>query len=86
MQIKALCKIVPRQVKAEKAVSLIRQTVEELVAKCKEMVDAEGESITNEEYVNDTDPSVLRFLLASREEVGNLFETISYALPKRWMP
>nr|GMD44504.1 carotene epsilon-monooxygenase, chloroplastic [Ipomoea batatas] len=70
-KIKALCKIVPRQVKAEKAVSLIRQTVEELVAKCKEMVDAEGESITNEEYVNDTDPSVLRFLLASREEVSS---------------
>nr|GMD39526.1 carotene epsilon-monooxygenase, chloroplastic [Ipomoea batatas] len=70
-KIKALCKIVPRQVKAEKAVSLIRQTVEELVAKCKEMVDAEGESITNEEYVNDADPSVLRFLLASREEVSS---------------
>ncbi|XP_019186395.1 PREDICTED: carotene epsilon-monooxygenase, chloroplastic [Ipomoea nil] len=69
-KIKALCKIVPRQVKAEKAVILIRQTVEELVAKCKEMVEAEGESITNEEYVNDTDPSVLRFLLASREEVA----------------
>nr|AQH32490.1 carotene epsilon-monooxygenase [Ipomoea batatas] len=70
-KIKALCKIVPRQVKAEKAVILIRQTVEELVAKCKEMVEAEGESITNEEYVNDADPSVLRFLLASREEVSS---------------
>lgn len=80
MQIKPLCKIVPRQVKAEKAVCLIRQTVEELVAKCKEMVEAEGESLTEEEYVNDTDPSVLRFLLASREEVGNLFETISYLI------
>lgn len=72
MQIKALCKVVPRQVKAEKAVMLIRQTVEELIAKCKEMVETEGENITEDEYVNTTDPSILRFLLASREEVSSV--------------
>jgi carotene epsilon-monooxygenase len=48
---------------------VIRRTVEELVAKCKEIVEAEGERIDEEEYVNDADPSILRFLLASREEV-----------------
>lgn len=69
VQIDALCKVVPRQIKAEKAVSLIRDTVEELIAKCKEIVEKEGEKINNEEYVNDADPSILRFLLASREEV-----------------
>ncbi|URD80283.1 Cytochrome P450 [Musa troglodytarum] len=66
-----LCKIIPRQVKAERAVSVIRNTVEELITKCKEIVEAEGEQIEGEEYVNETDPSILRFLLASREEVFN---------------
>lgn len=69
LQFKALCKIIPRQIKAEKAVTIIRETVEELIAKCKEIVDKEGERIDEEEYVNDADPSILRFLLASREEV-----------------
>lgn len=69
---KALCKIIPRQIKAEKAVTIIRETVEELIAKCKEIVDKEGERIDEEEYVNDADPSILRFLLASREEVSSV--------------
>ncbi|CAI0469313.1 unnamed protein product [Linum tenue] len=68
-KIKPLCKVIPRQVKAERAVTVIRQTVEELIAKCKEIVESEGERIDGEEYVNDADPSILRFLLASREEV-----------------
>ncbi|POO01827.1 Cytochrome P450, E-class, group I [Trema orientale] len=71
-KVKALCKIIPRQIKAEKAVTVIRETVEELIAKCKEMVEAEGERIDEEEYINDTDPSILRFLLASREEVSSV--------------
>ncbi|CAN1770454.1 Carotene epsilon-monooxygenase, chloroplastic [Linum perenne] len=70
--IKPLCKIIPRQIKAENAVTVIRQTVEELIAKCKEMVESEGERIDGEEYVNDSDPSILRFLLASREEVSSV--------------
>lgn len=69
MQIPFLCKIVPRQQKAAKAVQIIRDTVEKLVAQCKEMVEAEKETLEGEEYVNEGDPSVLRFLLASREEV-----------------
>lgn len=70
-QIDLLCKIVPRQIKAEKAVGLIRRTVEELIAKCKEIVETEGERIDQEDYVNEADPSILRFLLASRVEVYN---------------
>lgn len=65
-----MCKIIPRQIRAEKAVTVIRRTVEELISKCKEIVEAEGERIDKEEYINDTDPSILRFLLASREEVS----------------
>ena len=64
-----LCKVVPRQIKAAEAVSIIRETVEELVAKCKAIVEEEGERLNNEEYMNEKDPSILRFLLASREEV-----------------
>ncbi|XP_024023002.1 carotene epsilon-monooxygenase, chloroplastic [Morus notabilis] len=71
-KIKALCKIIPRQVKAEQSVTVIRETVEELIAKCKEIVEAEGERIDEEEYINDADPSILRFLLASREEVSSV--------------
>ncbi|XP_048225972.1 carotene epsilon-monooxygenase, chloroplastic isoform X3 [Ricinus communis] len=71
-KVKALRKIIPRQIKAEKAVTVIRQTVEELIVKCKEIVDTEDERIDDEEYVNDTDPSILRFLLASREEVSSV--------------
>lgn len=71
-QIPLLCKIVPRQQKAAKAVEIIRETVEKLVAQCKEMVEAEKETIEGEEYVNESDPSVLRFLLASREEVSSV--------------
>ncbi|KAI3826160.1 hypothetical protein L1987_00205 [Smallanthus sonchifolius] len=53
---------------AEQAVTVIRETVEELIMKCKEIVEKEGEKIDDEDYVNDADPSILRFLLASREE------------------
>ncbi|KAL3626757.1 cytochrome P450 [Castilleja foliolosa] len=56
------------QIMAEKAVALIRQTVEELIAKYKEIVESESERIY-EDYVNHADPGILRFLLASREEV-----------------
>ncbi|KAJ4970152.1 hypothetical protein NE237_003251 [Protea cynaroides] len=71
-KIKAVCKFIPRQIKAEKAVNIIRRTVEELITKCKEIVEKEGEQIDGEDYVNDTDPSILRFLLASREEVSSV--------------
>jgi carotene epsilon-monooxygenase len=71
-QIPFLCKIVPRQQKAAKAVEIIRETVEKLVLQCKQMVEAEKETLQgDDEYVNESDPSVLRFLLASREEVSS---------------
>nr|GEZ59547.1 carotene epsilon-monooxygenase, chloroplastic [Tanacetum cinerariifolium] len=69
MHINVLCKIIPRQIKVQQAVNIIRETVEELILKCKEMVEKEREKIDDEDYVNDADPSILRFLLASREEV-----------------
>ncbi|XP_078155673.1 cytochrome P450 superfamily protein isoform X1 [Carex rostrata] len=71
-KISILCKIIPRQIKAERAVRIIRETVEELIKKCKEIVEAENEQIEGDEYVNEADPSILRFLLASREEVSSV--------------
>lgn len=71
-QIPLLCKIVPRQIKAENSVTIIRKTVEELIIKCRQIVEEEGERIDGEEYVNEADPSILRFLLASREEVSSV--------------
>ncbi|CAA7403368.1 unnamed protein product [Spirodela intermedia] len=70
-KIEFLRRIIPRQIKAEEAVILIRKTVEELITKCKEIVEAEGEQLDEEDYINDGDPSILRFLLASREEVSS---------------
>jgi len=69
----ALAPLIPRQKKALEAVELIRQTTEELIAKCKAMVEAEETASSfDEEYINDSDPSVLRFLIASREEVSSV--------------
>lgn len=62
--------LVPRQQKAAAAVEVIRATTQELIAKCKAIVEAENEVASlDSEYVNAADPSVLRFLLASRVEV-----------------
>eukprot|EP00271_Cylindrocystis_brebissonii_P002679 TRINITY_DN13443_c0_g1_i1.p1 TRINITY_DN13443_c0_g1~~TRINITY_DN13443_c0_g1_i1.p1 ORF type:complete len:670 (+),score=94.55 TRINITY_DN13443_c0_g1_i1:93-2012(+) len=66
-----LCQLVPRQRKALAAVEIIRASVEDLIAKCRRIVEEEGEQVEGEEYINEADPSVLRFLLASREEVSS---------------
>eukprot|EP01025_Chloroclados_australasicus_P041475 TRINITY_DN4391_c0_g1_i1.p1 TRINITY_DN4391_c0_g1~~TRINITY_DN4391_c0_g1_i1.p1 ORF type:complete len:530 (+),score=58.50 TRINITY_DN4391_c0_g1_i1:23-1591(+) len=63
-----LCQIIPRQRRALAAVRIIRETTDEMIAKCKQMVDEEQDEF-GEEYLNENDPSILRFLLASREEV-----------------
>lgn len=69
-----LCYLVPRQRKALAAVELIRQTTNALIKQCKEMVDEEEMQAASEaeEYLNAQDPSVLRFLIAAREEVDSM--------------
>lgn len=72
-----LCQLVPRQQKALAAVDLIRRTTSDLIKKCKAMVDEEemdaaaAASAAGAEYINQSDPSVLRFLIAAREEVDS---------------
>ncbi|KAF6257977.1 CYP97C3 [Scenedesmus sp. NREL 46B-D3] len=69
--------LIPRQRKALAAVELIRDTTTTLIRKCKEMVDEEemaaaaAANAAGEEYMNKGDPSVLRFLIAAREEVDS---------------
>lgn len=68
---------IPRQRAAAEAVDLIRATTEELIAKCKAMVDEEERiaalpAFDKENYLNEADPSILRFLIASREEVSSI--------------
>lgn len=70
-QVPFLCNFIPRQQKALAAVQLIRDTTEELIRRCREIVEAEGESQFDSDYMDDSDPSVLRFLMASREEVSS---------------
>jgi len=66
----------PRQRRAQDAVEIIRRTTEELIQQCREIVEeeifAKGTLDFDEEYVNTADPSVLRFLLSSREEVTSV--------------
>ena len=61
----------PRQRKAQAAVAVIRQTTEQLISQCRAIVERENDYASlDSEYVNESDPSVLRFLLASRVEVS----------------
>ena len=64
--------VVPRHRRAAEAVSVIRTATEELIAQCKAMVDEEEQARASgaEEYINTEDPSILRFLIASRDEVS----------------
>lgn len=76
--------ISPRQRAASEAVDLIRKTTEELVARCRAMVDAEAAGDLNLSELSsssnssssfssssNSDPSVLRFLIAARDDVSS---------------
>ncbi|XP_023552789.1 protein LUTEIN DEFICIENT 5, chloroplastic [Cucurbita pepo subsp. pepo] len=62
--------ISPRQKKVSKALKLINETLDQLIAICKRMVDEE-ELQFHEEYMNEQDPSILHFLLASGDDVSS---------------
>ena len=61
----------PRQRAAAEAVDLIRKTTEELVARCRAMVDAEAAGKLDLASSSSGDPSVLRFLIAARDECSS---------------
>ncbi|KAL5769734.1 hypothetical protein ACOSP7_013888 [Xanthoceras sorbifolium] len=62
--------ISPRQRKVKGALKLINDTLDDLIAICKRMVDEE-ELQFHEEYMNEKDPSILHFLLASGDDVSS---------------
>ncbi|KAM2052449.1 hypothetical protein FF2_033393 [Malus domestica] len=62
--------ISPRQRKVSTALKLINTALDDLIAICKRMVDEE-ELQFHEEYMNEQDPSILHFLLASGDDVSS---------------
>nr|QNS29944.1 cytochrome P450 [Nothapodytes nimmoniana] len=60
--------ISPKQRKVASALQLINETLDDLIARCKRMIEEE-ELQFHEEYMNEQDPSILHFLLASRDDV-----------------
>ncbi|XP_010499724.1 PREDICTED: protein LUTEIN DEFICIENT 5, chloroplastic-like [Camelina sativa] len=62
--------ISPRQRKVASSLKLINDTLDELIATCKRMVEEE-ELQFHEEYMNERDPSILHFLLASGDDVSS---------------
>ncbi|OMO92953.1 Cytochrome P450 [Corchorus capsularis] len=62
--------ISPRQRKVAEALKLINDVLDDLIATCKRMVEEE-ELQFHEEYMNEQDPSILRFLLASGDDVSS---------------
>eukprot|EP00898_Chlorokybus_atmophyticus_P005366 jgi/Chlat1/5830/Chrsp4S06224 len=64
--------IVPRQRRCTEALQIINDTLNELISKCKDMVDREDLSDFSEEtYINDSDPSILHFLLAAGDDYSS---------------
>ncbi|KAI4304213.1 hypothetical protein MLD38_039757 [Melastoma candidum] len=62
--------ISPKQKKVNEALKLVNDVLNNLIAICKRMVDEEDLQF-NEEYMNEEDPSILRFLLASGDDVSS---------------
>ncbi|CAN8290467.1 unnamed protein product [Cochlearia groenlandica] len=62
--------ISPRQRKVTSSLKLINDTLDDLIATCKRMVEEE-ELQFHEEYMNERDPSILHFLLASGDDVSS---------------
>ncbi|KAL6956149.1 hypothetical protein U1Q18_043040 [Sarracenia purpurea var. burkii] len=59
----------PKQKKVKSALKLINETLDDLIAICKRMVEEE-ELQFHEEYMNEQDPSILHFLLASGDDMA----------------
>lgn len=62
--------ISPKLKKVNTALKLINDTLDDLIAICKRIVDEE-ELLFHEEYMNEQDPSILHFLLASGDDVSS---------------
>ena len=65
----------PRQKAAQDAVAIIQEVTDRLVLDAKKMVEEEekvgGAEVWARDYLNESNPSVLRYLIAAREEVSS---------------
>jgi beta-ring hydroxylase len=62
--------IVPRQRAVTEALRVINDTLDELIGECKKLVEEADEEFVDE-YLNRGDPSILRFLIASGDQVSS---------------
>lgn len=60
--------LVPRQRECTAALEVISNTLDELIAKCKKLVEEEDEEFV-EEFLSRADPSLLHFLIASGDDI-----------------
>lgn len=60
--------IVPRQRQCEDALKIVSDTLNELIQKCKKLVEEEDEEFV-EEFLSKADPSILHFLIASGDQI-----------------
>lgn len=60
--------LVPRQRECTDALQIISDTLDELIAKCKKLVEDEDEEFV-EEFLSRADPSILHFLIASGDDI-----------------
>lgn len=60
--------IVPRQRECDEALTIVTNTLNDLIAKCKKMVEENDEEFV-EEFLSKADPSILHFLIASGDQI-----------------
>lgn len=60
--------LVPRQRQCAEALEIISNTLDELIAKCRRLVEEEDEEFV-EEFLSRADPSILHFLIASGDQI-----------------
>ncbi|KAI5059524.1 hypothetical protein GOP47_0025843 [Adiantum capillus-veneris] len=60
----------PRQRKVAAALKFVNETLNDLISICKKMVDEENLKF-EDDYMNERDPSILHFLLASGDDVSS---------------
>jgi len=63
-----LAALVPRQKQNTAALQVISETLDELIARCKKLVEEEDEEFV-EEFLSKADPSILHFLVASGDDI-----------------
>jgi len=63
-----LAALVPRQKQNTAALQVISETLDDLIARCKKLVEEEDEEFV-EEFLSKADPSILHFLVASGDDI-----------------